>query len=696
MHTLESSLLTYALNALWQIPLIFAAAWVAARASRRAGPAFQHALWTTALFAEVFLPAISARPAQILQAILRALPFRHAGVPQTEHITITMGTPHAAVGFHLPPALLTTAALLYLTALAFFAIRLAIGLHQTASLRRRAQPVDLTGHARQSIHRYAQLFAVPHALVAASAEIASPITLGIRRPTLLLPAQLDATLLPEDLDAVLAHEFAHMRRRDFAKNLLYQLLSLPIAFHPILWLTRSRMAETRELLCDALAANAVAGRQRYARSLLRLATQFASRPHAIPTPHAIGIFDAHPFKNFERRIMNLTHHHLELRGAARFAFTALAVALIGGACTSALAFRQQVAAPQTQTTTAPANVNIGPAPSDVGPSDVKVSGAPSDVGPSNAKIVPDQIGAGPSNVRIISDQIGAGPSNVDIATAPAGVGPSAIVIGVPHPENAQPKSSFKVEIPDPVGPNSVVKVLTPTTVQTTQTTTQTNTQTSAVTAVQIRASDMAGNRDKFVEPVYPPDAKAARLQGSVVLDAVIGKDGIIENLKVVSGPPELTRSAVDAVRQWTYKPYLLNGDPVAVETTITVTYALGSSPATPAPQSMNSSAPSTQTATAPGQPMHIGGDVQRPILIHQAEPEYSQQAKIAKFSGTVRLSLVVEANGRPTHIRVVKGVGMGLDEKAVEAVRQYQFKPATLAGRAVPVDLYIDVNFQML
>ncbi|HSY34850.1 MAG TPA: M56 family metallopeptidase [Acidobacteriaceae bacterium] len=532
MPPLESWLLTYILNALWQIPLVFAAASIAARVSRPAGPAFRHALWATALLAEVLLPACSARPTQIFHTILHWLPFHRTTLPQTAHVTVTMGPASAATGFHLPPALLAIAALLYLAALLFFATRLAIGLYQTASLRRRAQPLDLTGHARQSYHRYAQLFAVPRALVAASAEIASPITLGIRRPTLLLPAHLDTTLLSEDFDAVLAHEFAHMRRRDFAKNLAYQLLSLPIAFHPFAWLTRSRMAETRELVCDDLAANVVAGRQRYAHSLLRLATQFAHHPHAVPAPHAIGIFDAHPFKNFERRVMNLTQASIELRGAARFAITALAVALIGGACTSALAFRQQVAAPQTQTTTAPSTVNINPAPSDTGPSNVQIGAAPSDIGPS------------------------------------------AIVIGVPHPTNGQTKSFFKVDIPDSAGPSPVVKVQTPAVVQTTQTTTQTNTQTSAVTAVQIRPGDMAGNRDKFVEPIYPPDAKAAGIQGSVVLDAVIGKNGMIESLKVVSGPPELTKASVEAVKQWTYKPFLLNGDPIAVETTITVTFAL--------------------------------------------------------------------------------------------------------------------------
>ena len=75
-------------------------------------------------------------------------------------------------------------------------------------------------------------------------------------------------------------------------------------------------------------------------------------------------------------------------------------------------------------------------------------------------------------------------------------------------------------------------------------------------------------------PVYPPAAKKARIQGKVVLDAVIGTDGTVENLRVISGPQELQQSALDAVRQWTYKPYLLNGDPVEVETTVNIIYNL--------------------------------------------------------------------------------------------------------------------------
>jgi protein TonB len=79
---------------------------------------------------------------------------------------------------------------------------------------------------------------------------------------------------------------------------------------------------------------------------------------------------------------------------------------------------------------------------------------------------------------------------------------------------------------------------------------------------------------KKVQPEYPPLARQARIQGSVVLRAIIGKSGRIENLQVVSGHPMLTSAALSAVKQWQYKPYILNGQPVEVETNVTVNFSL--------------------------------------------------------------------------------------------------------------------------
>jgi|SwirhisoilCB2_FD_contig_121_340761_length_1620_multi_4_in_0_out_0_2 periplasmic protein TonB len=98
----------------------------------------------------------------------------------------------------------------------------------------------------------------------------------------------------------------------------------------------------------------------------------------------------------------------------------------------------------------------------------------------------------------------------------------------------------------------------------------------AVTPQRVRVSQgvSQGLLIHEVRPAYPPLARQARIQGAVVLQAVIGKDGAIQNLHVVSGHPMLTTAAIDAVKQWRYKPYFLNGEPVEVDTQITVNFTL--------------------------------------------------------------------------------------------------------------------------
>ena len=96
-----------------------------------------------------------------------------------------------------------------------------------------------------------------------------------------------------------------------------------------------------------------------------------------------------------------------------------------------------------------------------------------------------------------------------------------------------------------------------------------------------------------------------------------------------------------------------------------------------------------------GGPKRIGGGVSAPQLIYQVEPEFSEEARKAKVAGNVLVNLWVDTNGLPSHVRVIRGVGMGLDEKAVEAVRQYKFRPAMENGKPVLVELNVEVNFQI-
>jgi protein TonB len=94
------------------------------------------------------------------------------------------------------------------------------------------------------------------------------------------------------------------------------------------------------------------------------------------------------------------------------------------------------------------------------------------------------------------------------------------------------------------------------------------------TRFRVSQGVVSGLKVRDVKPNYPPLAKAARIQGVVVLQAQISKDGSIENLQLISGHPMLAPAAIEAVKQWKYKPYLLNGEPVEVETTVQVNFTL--------------------------------------------------------------------------------------------------------------------------
>jgi periplasmic protein TonB len=92
--------------------------------------------------------------------------------------------------------------------------------------------------------------------------------------------------------------------------------------------------------------------------------------------------------------------------------------------------------------------------------------------------------------------------------------------------------------------------------------------------VRVSAGVTSGLLIRKVNPTYPPLARQARISGTVVLRAMISKEGSIENLSLVSGHPMLAPAAIDAVKQWKYKPYLLNGEPVEVDTEVQVNFTL--------------------------------------------------------------------------------------------------------------------------
>jgi TonB family protein len=443
MRSLEFWVLAYLLNSLWQVPLLFAAAWLAARALRSFGAAIEHRVWIIALLLQSLLPALSIFPWKWLRMLSWG---GNASKPGEAHVSIAMGQGTGIGVLQLPDVLLRAITIVYVVVIAFFAARFLWRAINLSTLRREAMPVALTGQAVLFWEQCLKGFEVQNVTIAASSRVFGPVTLGIHRKLLLLPVNVIGLLPEADLSTVIAHEFAHMRRKDFTKNLLYELLCLPVSYHPLLWLTRARIMESREMVCDQMAA-AVTGTHEYAQSLLRLASLLITGTLS-RTPHSIGIFDANVF---ERRLMNVTEKQQEIRGVRR--------AVVLAAC-AALAL-----------------VTFG----------------------------------------------------------------SALALGM-HANAASGGSDSSA--------------------------------TKAPKQLSVSAKVMSQNILTKAVPIYPPAAKKAGIQGKVVLDAVIGANGNVESLRVLSGPQELQQSALDAVRQWTYKPYLLNGDPIEVETTVNIIYSL--------------------------------------------------------------------------------------------------------------------------
>jgi TonB family protein len=476
-----SWLLSYLFNALWQIPLIFAAAWIAVRMLRSADPAadavadpgVEHRVWAGALWLQLILPACNLQFASLWHTLLNLLPA--TGTVSNGGVHIFLGSAATAAGgtLRLPLALEAGLILAWACCTLYFAARLTWGLFQTHTLARTATRLTLTGASasRWTGHCHRMGIAAPPPEIAASPQGIGPVTIGLRRGLVLLPPAFLESIAPEispnipphiapnDLDAVLAHELAHIQRHDFAKNLLCGLVSLPVAWHPLVWRTRARVAESRELVCDAMAADsitaeAVAGRRQYAHSLLRLASMLSASPR-VATFHALGILSFNTdARIFERRIMTLTHKRTPMSTTRRLLAAAAGCVVALATCTSALALHTDV---------------------------------------------------------------------------------SALTPGA---ENQASGSA------------------TP-------------------TKIHVKSSVMVGQKISGDNPTYPKEARAKKIQGTVVLDATIGKDGTIENLQVAKSPDkQLSQSALDAVRTWRYRPYLLNGNPIEVDTTVNVIYCL--------------------------------------------------------------------------------------------------------------------------
>jgi TonB family protein len=339
-------LVNYLAHSALALAVIGAMAWVGDRLLRRVGPRAQHRMWVAALLTGVALPLVPT------DALIRS--FIHAdGSAAGGTATVTYHMIAATAGrWSLAPLLSQMLAGAYLLTVLFCVSRLLWRWLRTRAMARRSAVLTFDSSAHALLEGAAGRFGVPAPELRCSAESRGPVVLGVRRVLLLVPKNFFAAQNSGDTAAALAHECAHIARRDFGKNLLYECVAAAVAYHPTCWLMRRRIAETRELVCDEMAARAVGDRPEYAASLLRLATAMAAPAPRIgfAGTQAIGVFDANIL---EERIMRLTMDLPAISRTRKVAMATVAgfVLLAGAAIAAALPFD---VTPQADATTADA------------------------------------------------------------------------------------------------------------------------------------------------------------------------------------------------------------------------------------------------------------------------------------------------------------------------------------------------------
>jgi TonB family protein len=216
---------------------------------------------------------------------------------------------------------------------------------------------------------------------------------------------------------------------------------------------------------------------------------------------------------------------------------------------------------------------------------------------------------------------------------------------------------------------------------------------------------------KKVDAKYPPEARAQHIQGAVVLNVVIDREGNVGDVQLNSGHPMLAPAAIEAVKQWKYKPYLLNGQPIAMETQVSVDFTLepgqetanepqppsviGSIPATPGGRVMVGVITSVTKRNADGsQRVHLPSWISQTLLVKRVPPKYPEAArKQAIQAGSVVFKGIISKEGDVVEVQLVSAAAPVFEQPAIDAVRQWKYKPYLLNGRPVEVETEIDVVF---
>jgi beta-lactamase regulating signal transducer with metallopeptidase domain len=309
MRLSSQLLLTFLFNAFWQIALIASVASLGSWLLRNSFARYRHWVWAAALCLAFLVPAFTS---------LRTLP--DDVTPTNNQVTFERQSPALFTNEAVPPlpetetsslrstfkinqSLGLTILGIYFAFLLYSIFKLIQAGQTTRTIRRRATEIEPNDSVVQVIHRCELEFGARARTVKVfrSDTLPVPVTTGLFSPIIILPDSLLREGNVELLTSAIGHEFIHVARRDYLLNLIYELLFVPVSFHPAAALLRRRVRETRELCCDELVAERILNAEVYARSLVRLASS-APPLRRLSVTTTVGIADA---DILEARIMSL-------------------------------------------------------------------------------------------------------------------------------------------------------------------------------------------------------------------------------------------------------------------------------------------------------------------------------------------------------------------------------------------------------
>jgi beta-lactamase regulating signal transducer with metallopeptidase domain/uncharacterized membrane protein YkoI len=315
MRTISQLLLTFLLNACWQIALITAIAALCDRLLRGTTARYQHLLWVVALAFSIGLPVLTCLPlsggsssSEPPRTIVQ--PADGGFVPAPQLISdmapsapsATPTTPIEAAPFILINRNVAAFVIvLYLLILCYRSGKLFMAWRRAGILKRSACLIDLPEPVRTAIRECQTALGAPRVRILCSTSNTVPVAVGSLDPLIILPEPLLRETDRNVLTAAIGHELVHILRRDYLLNLIYEIISLPLSFHPGTALVKRRIRETRELGCDELVTDKLLDAAVYARSLVHLASSAVnmSRPGTTIT---VGIADA---DILEERVMTI-------------------------------------------------------------------------------------------------------------------------------------------------------------------------------------------------------------------------------------------------------------------------------------------------------------------------------------------------------------------------------------------------------